>query len=272
VLYWVLKWFAIGPLVRLLFRPWIEGEEHLPAAGPAIVVSNHISAGDTFLLPAMIKRRLTFPAKAELFRGRGVRGRITAWFLMGIGQLPMDRSGGRASATSMDGVLEVLTKGDLLGIYPEGTRSPDGRLHKGKTGVARLVLKAGVPVIPVAMINTEFVPSRLPKIKTIHRPGIRIGKPMDFSRYASAGTDRAVLRYVTDEIMNAVMELSGQEYVDAYGSSVKTAKDEGRDFPIKVASRPGAGQAVPPVPARMSVGTAHPDLGVPDLPAREGRS
>lgn len=253
MLYWVLKWFAVGPLVRLLFRPWIEGEENIPRSGPAILVSNHISAGDTFLLPAMIRRRLTFPAKAELFTGRGLKGRLVAGFMKGIGQLPMDRSGGRASAHSMDGVLAVLGRGELLGIYPEGTRSPDGRLYKGKTGVARLVLQAGVPVIPVAMINTQFVPSRVPGIKTIRRPGIRVGPPMDFSRYAAASNERAVLRWVTDEIMYAVMQMSGQEYVDAYGTSVKSALEEGREPPGRVLSRPGEGRVAPPVPLRPPV-------------------
>ena len=247
MLYWFLRLLVVGPLVRLLFRPWMEGEENLPASGAAVLVSNHISAGDTFVLPAMIKRRLTFPAKQELFEGQGLKGRLIGWFMRGIGQLPMDRSGGRASASSMDGVLSVLERGDLLGIYPEGTRSPDGRLYKGKTGVARLVLKAGVPVIPVGMINTQFVPSRIPGVKTIHRPGIRIGTPLDFTAYAGAGNNRNVLRYVTDEIMNAVMELSGQTYVDAYGSSVKEALEEGRDFGVRELSRPGDGIA-PPIP------------------------
>jgi 1-acyl-sn-glycerol-3-phosphate acyltransferase len=160
----------------------------------------------------------------------------------------MDRSGGRASGTSMEGVLGVLRSGDLLGIYPEGTRSPDGRLYRGKTGVARLVLQAGVPVVPVAMINTELVPSRFFKIPTMRRPKIRIGKPMDFSAYAAAGNDRDVLRWITDEIMNAVMELSGQEYVDAYGTVAKTALEEGRELPTGAGHRPGAGRAVPPIP------------------------
>ena len=252
MLYWFFKWFSIGPLTRLLFRPWIEGEENIPESGPAILVSNHISAGDTFLVPAMIKRRLTFPAKAELFSGRGIRGRITGWFMKSIGQLPMDRSGGRASATSMDGVLGVLESGELLGIYPEGTRSPDGRLYKGKTGVARIVLQAGVPVIPVGMINTQFVPTRLLKIPLMRRPGIRIGRPLDFSRYAGSGNDRTVLRWVTDEIMNAVMELTGQTYVDAYASSVKEAAAEGREIAAPVVSRPGAGRPVPPNPEGLS--------------------
>jgi 1-acyl-sn-glycerol-3-phosphate acyltransferase len=248
LLYWFLRLAVVGPLVRLLFRPWMEGEENIPKSGPAVLVSNHISAGDTFVLPALIHRRLTFPAKAELFEGTGIKGRFIGAFMRGIGQLPMDRSGGRASATSMDGVLSVLEAGDLLGIYPEGTRSPDGRLYKGKTGVARLVLKAGVPVIPVGMINTQFVPSRIPGVKTIRRPGIRIGAPLDFTRYAGAGNNRNVLRYVTDEIMNAVMELTGQTYVDAYGSSVKEALEQGKEFPAKVLSRPGDGVAPPPMP------------------------
>ncbi len=248
MLYWVFKWVLFTPFVRLVFRPSIEGEENIPETGPAILVCNHLSAGDTFTLPAMMKRRLTWPAKVELFSGSDWRGRVLAWFLVQVGQLPLDRSGGRASATSMDGVLAVLRQGQLLGIFPEGTRSPDGRLYKGKTGVARLVLSAGVPVIPVAMRNTQFVKSKLFGLPLMHRPSIRIGKPMDFRRYASAGNDRAVLRWVTDEIMNAVMELSGQEYVDAYGSSVKAALEEGRDFSPVVLPRPGAGNPVPPLP------------------------
>lgn len=269
MLYWFLKLVFVRPLVRLLFRPWMEGEENVPESGPAVLVSNHISAGDTFVLPAMIKRRLTFPAKAELFDGKGVKGRFIGAFMRGIGQLPMDRSGGRASATSMGGVLGVVEQGDLLGIYPEGTRSPDGRLYKGKTGVARLVLAAGVPVIPVGMINTEFVPSRIPGIKTIRRPGIRIGKPLDFTDYAGAGNNRNVLRYVTDEIMNAVMELTGQEYVDAYGSSVKEAIEQGKDFPVRVLPRPGDGMAPPPMPNPTSRGSVRPG-SMTDLPPAVG--
>ena len=169
--------------VRLLFRPQIEGEENIPRTGPAILVSNHISAGDTYLVPALIRRRLTFPAKQEMFHGRGLKGRLLAWFLTAVGQVPMDRSGGRASAGSMDSVLQVLRDGKLLGIYPEGTRSPDGRLYKGKTGVARLVLQAGVPVIPLAVIGTEFVPVGDPQGSDHEaRPRVRIGTPMDFSR------------------------------------------------------------------------------------------
>jgi 1-acyl-sn-glycerol-3-phosphate acyltransferase len=256
LLYWMFKYIAFAPLCRLLFRPSISGTHNIPKSGAAILVSNHISAGDTFLLPSMIRRRLTFPAKAELFHGRGLRGRALTWFLKSVGQLPMDRSGGRASTTSMEGVLGVLRRGNLLGIYPEGTRSPDGRLYKGKTGVARLVLRAGVPVVPVGMIDTELVPSRFVKIRTMRRPKIRIGKPMDFSSYAQAGNDRDVLRWITDEIMNAVMELTGQEYVDVYGSVAKAALEEGKPLPPNAGHRPGAGRAKPPVP----IPAAHLDI------------
>ncbi|HYP46717.1 MAG TPA: lysophospholipid acyltransferase family protein [Propionibacteriaceae bacterium] len=260
MLYWVFKLLLVRPALRLT-RPWVEGAENIPASGPAILVSNHLSAGDTFLLPALIRRRLTFPAKAELFSGQKLSGRFTRWFLTSVGQLPMDRSGGRASATSMDGVLSVLRSGQLLGIYPEGTRSPDGRLYKGKTGVARLVLTAGVPVIPVAMVNTELVPSKF-TVVTMRRPGIRFGRPLDFRAYAASGNDRTVLRWVTDEIMNAVMELSGQDYVDAYGTSVKSAMAEGREINAPVLPRPGAGRPIPPRPPRNAemVGSPKPVL------------
>ena len=249
MLYWFFKLVLVAPGLRVLMRPWLEGEENIPATGPAILVSNHLSAGDTFLLPALIRRRLTFPAKAELFQGRTMRGRFVGWWLTGVGMVPMDRSGGRASASSMSTVLDVLRQGKLLGIFPEGTRSVDGRLYKGKTGVARLVLSAGVPVIPVGLVNTQFVRSKFAGIPLMRRPGLRFGRPMDFSRYAASGNDRDVLRWVTDEIMNAVMELSGQEYVDAYGTSVKAAVKEGRALNAPVLSRPGAGRPVPPMPA-----------------------
>jgi 1-acyl-sn-glycerol-3-phosphate acyltransferase len=248
LLYNVFKYGIFVWAVRLLFRPRIEGAENIPRTGPAILVSNHISAGDTYLVPALLRRRMTFPAKLELFHGKGLKGRLLAWFLRSVGQVPMDRSGGRASAGSMESVLQVLRDGELLGIYPEGTRSPDGRLYKGKTGVARLVLQAGVPVIPLAVIGTEFVPSAIPKVPTMKRPLVRIGRPLDFSAYARAGNDREVLRWVTDRIMDEVMQLSGQEYVDAYGSSVKAALAAGEPLPPSATSRPGEGRRVPPVP------------------------
>ena len=247
MLYWLFKYALFAPGIRLLYRPRVVGAEHIPRTGPAILVSNHIAAGDTLVLPAMIRRRLTFPAKAELFVGSGAGSAIVAWFLKRVGQLPMDRSGGRASATSMAGVLSVLRRGDLLGIYPEGTRSPDGRLYKGKTGVARLVLSAGVPVVPVGMVNTQLVRSGALGIPTMRSPAVRIGPALDFSAYAGSGSDRDVLRHVTDEIMTAVMKLTGQRYVDVYAASVKAALAAGRPMDVVESERPGLGRSVPPV-------------------------
>ncbi len=219
--YWLLKGVLLGPALRLVFRPWVEGLEHVPAEGPAIFASNHLSFSDSVFLPLMVPRHITFLAKDDYFTGRGVRGRLTAVFFRGIGQLPVDRSGGRASEAALSTGLRVLSRGGLLGIYPEGTRSPDGRLYRGKTGVARIALEAQVPVIPVAMIDTEKIqpPGRL--VPKIGRVGLRIGRPLDFSRYRGMEGDRFVLRSVTDEIMYELMNLSGQVYVDVYASRAK---------------------------------------------------
>lgn len=248
--YWIFKWSLFSPVVRLVWRPQVTGLENIPESGPAVVVCNHTSAVETFIVPAVISRRLTFPAKAELFaEGGGPFKRLVAWFLTVVGQVPMDRSGGRASAGSMDSVLQVLRNGELLAIFPEGTRSPDGRLYKGKTGVARLVLQARVPIIPIGIRDTRLQRTKRLGIPYYRRAKISIGKPIDFDRYAGVATDRTVLRHVTDEIMAAVQEQSGQEYVDAYGSSVKAALADGRTLPSAVVvSRPGAGRPVPAVP------------------------
>lgn len=248
--YWIFKWSLFVPAVRLVWRPKVTGQENVPETGPAILVCNHTSAVETFVLPAMLRRRVTFPAKAELFgKGGGPAKRLVAWFLTAVGQLPMDRSGGRASAGSMDGVLTVLREGQLLGIFPEGTRSPDGRLYKGKTGVARLVLQARVPVVPIGLRDTRLKRSRVLGLPYYSSSQISIGRPLRFDAYAAAASDRNVLRYVTDEIMAAVQEQSQQEYVDAYASSVKAAAADGRELPSAVVvARPGLGRPVPPVP------------------------
>ncbi|MFJ8233470.1 lysophospholipid acyltransferase family protein [Streptomyces sp. NPDC094448] len=219
--YNVLKYVLLGPLLRLLFRPRIEGLEHIPEEGAAIVAGNHLSFSDHFLMPAILKRRITFLAKAEYFTGPGLKGRLTAAFFRSAGQIPVDRSGQDAGRAAIREGLGVLGKGELLGIYPEGTRSHDGRLYKGKVGVAVMALRAGVPVIPCAMVGTfEIQPpgQTLPKIK---RVTVRFGTPLDFSRYAGLEDEKAILRAVTDEIMYAVLELSGQEYVDRYAAEVK---------------------------------------------------
>ncbi|RRQ81656.1 lysophospholipid acyltransferase family protein [Streptomyces griseofuscus] len=219
--YYLLKYVLLGPLLRLVFRPRIEGLDHVPATGPAIIAGNHLSFSDHFLMPAILKRRITFLAKAEYFTGPGIKGRLTAFFFRSAGQIPVDRSGKEAGQAAIREGLGVLDKGELLGIYPEGTRSHDGRLYKGKVGVAVMALRAGVPVIPCAMIGTfEAQPpgSALPRVRPVT---IRFGKPLDFSRFAGMEQQKAVLRAVTDEIMYAILTLSEQEYVDQYAAVAK---------------------------------------------------
>ncbi len=219
--YWVLKTVILGPLLKMLFRPWVKGEEHIPETGGAIFASNHLSFSDSIFLPLVVPRRITFLAKADYFTGVGLKGRLTAAFFRGAGQVPVDRSGGKASEAALNTGLKILRRGELLALYPEGTRSPDGRLYKGKTGVARMALEAGVPVIPVAMIDTDKAQPTGQVVPKIMRVGVRVGKPLDFSRYKGMEDDRFVLRSITDEVMYALMELSGQEYVDMYAGSMK---------------------------------------------------
>lgn len=223
MLYWLMKNILLGPVIKALFKPWVEGEENVPETGGAIFASNHLSFSDSIFLPLMLDRRMTFPAKMEYFTGTGVKGWLTKTFFKGMGQIPIDRSGGSASMAALNSGLKVLNRGELFGIYPEGTRSPDGKLYKGKTGVARMALEAKVPVIPVAMINTDKAQPTGQVIPNIHpgQVGVRFGKPLDFSRYEGMEDDRTVLRSITDEIMYELLQLSGQEYVDVYAASVK---------------------------------------------------
>ncbi|WP_405912076.1 1-acyl-sn-glycerol-3-phosphate acyltransferase [Streptomyces sp. NBC_00963] len=235
--------FAIGGSLKVAFRPWVEGLENIPAAGPAILASNHLSFSDSFFLPAVMDRKVTFIAKAEYFTSPGVKGKLTAAFFKGVGQLPVDRSGSRgAGEAAIRSGVEVLARGELFGIYPEGTRSPDGRLYRGKPGgLARVALASGAPVIPVAMIDTEKIQPPGQVMPKLMRPGIRIGKPLDFSRYYGMENDRFILRSVTDEVMYEIMKLSGQEYVDIYATAAKRRiADE--DKARKAAEAAGAGE------------------------------
>jgi len=220
--YFFLKTFVLGPLLRVLFRPWIRGVENVPTSGAAILASNHLSFSDSIFLPLMLRRPVTFLAKSEYFTGKGLKGALSRWFFSSTGQLPIDRSGGKASEASLNTGLQVLSGGNLLGIYPEGTRSPDGKLYRGRTGIARMVLEAKVPVIPVAMIDTEKVQPIGQKLPKIRRVGIAIGTPLDFSRFEGMEGDRIVLRAVTDEIMYEMQKLSGQVYEDVYATTVKS--------------------------------------------------
>jgi 1-acyl-sn-glycerol-3-phosphate acyltransferase len=227
VLYWVLKHIVVGPWLRVLFRPWVEGLDHVPDKGAAILASNHLSFSDSFFLPLVVPRKITFLAKSDYFTGRGVKGFFTKAFFAGVGQVPVDRSGGRASEAALRTGLRILGEGDLLGIYPEGTRSPNGTLYRGKTGVARMAMEARVPIIPVAMINTYEIQPPGQVLPSIRRVGIRLGRPLDFSRYEGLENDRFVLRSVTDEVMYELMTLSGQEYVDMYATRAKELIAEG---------------------------------------------
>jgi 1-acyl-sn-glycerol-3-phosphate acyltransferase len=221
VFYWVVK-AILGPFLRLIFRPWAEGTENVPREGPAILASNHLSFSDHFFAPLPLSRKVVFLAKSEYFTGRGIKGLFSKAFFSGVGQIPIDRTGGAASERALRTGLRVLAAGEVLGIYPEGTRTPDGRLYRGKTGVARLALEGRSPVIPTAMIGGfEFQPPGKLAPRLTIRPGVRFGKPLDFSRYYGLETDRLVLRAVTDEIMYELMKLSSQEYVDQYAQRAK---------------------------------------------------
>jgi 1-acyl-sn-glycerol-3-phosphate acyltransferase len=239
--YWFLKWIAIGPLLRVVFRPHVEGAENVPEEGPAILASNHLSYADWLFMPLTLPRRVTFVAKAEYFNTPGIKGWFQKKFFSGAGQVPIDRSGASAAEGALSAAKRILDQGELFGIYPEGTRSHDGRLYRGKTGVARLALETGVPVIPVAVVGTDVVAPPGKKFGTFTRPIVRFGTPLDFSRYEGMENDRYILRSITDEIMYEIMRLSGQEYVDKYASRAK--EDQKRaDAAAKEAARQAGAQ------------------------------
>lgn len=219
--YWVAK-YTLGVALKIVYRPWSRGRRNMPRRGPVILASNHLSFADHFFGPLPLPRKVVFLAKAEYFTGTGLKGLMSKAFFSGVGQIPIDRTGGAASERALRSGLRVLAAGSVLGIYPEGTRSPDGRLYKGRTGVARLALESRAPVVPCAMINTfEFLPPGSFRPKMRIRPGVIFGEPLEFSRYYGRESDRAVLRAVTDEIMQQMQKLSGQEYVDAYAKQAK---------------------------------------------------
>ena len=230
MLYWFLKWIAIGPVLRLVFRPKAYGIENVPEAGPAILASNHLSYADWLFMPLTLTRRVTFVAKAEYFTTPGIKGWFQKKFFSGAGQVPIDRSGADAAEGAMRSAKRILDQGDLFGIYPEGTRSHDGKLYRGKTGVARLALESKAPVIPCAVVGTDVVAPPGKTFGSWTRPVVRFGKPLDFSRYEGLENDRYILRSITDEIMYEIMRLSGQEYVDVYATRAKElAKEQSRE-------------------------------------------
>ena len=222
--YWLMKHWVIGPLLTTVFRPWVTGLENVPRTGPIIVVCNHLSFVDSIFLPLMIDRQMAFLAKSDYFTGKGLKGWLVRFFMTSAGQLPIDRTGGKASEASLNAGLQILAEGGVLAIYPEGTRSPDGRMYRGRTGVARMILEAHVPVIPAAVIGTEKVMPLGSTIPKVHKVGVVIGKPLDFLRFEGMESDRFVLRSITDEIIYEMNKLSEQEYVDVYASTIRSQK------------------------------------------------
>jgi 1-acyl-sn-glycerol-3-phosphate acyltransferase len=249
VFWFLMKNVFLGPLLRLLFRPKAVGLENIPEEGPAILAANHQSFLDDLLLPLVVpKRKVVFLAKADYFDRWYLR-----WFFKGANVIPVRRENASASEAALHAGVEALRAGNLVGIFPEGTRSPDGKLYRGKTGVARMALEAQVPVIPVAIMGTfEALPydRKIPRRK---RCEVRFGKPLPFDRYFDRPADRFVLRSVTDEIMYETMLLSGQEYVDEYASKFKKPGPPGSLADVTPAdSSAEVGQA--PAPATETSG------------------
>jgi 1-acyl-sn-glycerol-3-phosphate acyltransferase len=215
--YTFLKSFLI-PILMLLFRPKVTGLRHVPNIGPVIIASNHLSFSDSVFMPLVVPRKVIFMAKSEYFTSPGIKGLIKKLTFNALGQVPVDRSGGRRSEAALKTGLRLLKEGQCLGIYPEGTRSPDGKLYKGRTGLARMAIESGAPVVPVAMFNTAEIQPTGQIVPKVRRVEMVFGEPMYFSGDSS---DLAFVRQVTDQIMKAIKDLSGQEYVDAYASDVK---------------------------------------------------
>ncbi|CEI23203.1 1-acyl-sn-glycerol-3-phosphate acyltransferase [Propionibacterium freudenreichii] len=259
--YTLFKYLLFRPGVKLLLHPTLQGEQNIPRQGGAVLASNHLDIADTLALPALMRRRLTFPAKKELFEGRTRWGRIVAWFLTAVGMVPLDRSGGRASASGLGPIDQVLTDGGLAGIFPEGTRSPDGSLYKGHTGVARMALDMQVPVIPVAMVNTTVRRNRL-GLPTMHDGRMIIGRPLDYSPWRHQRDDVRVLRWITNDVLAHVQQLSGQPYVDVYGFRVKYGNLRDADLTRFRKDSPTAGLPVPPTDAELGL-AGHDEAGSP---------
>jgi 1-acyl-sn-glycerol-3-phosphate acyltransferase len=221
VFYFIFKHIFPGPFMLLMSRPRISGREHIPATGGVIIAGNHLAVADSFVVPLVIPRKVAFLGKSEYVTGTGLRGRATAFFFRSIGMVPVNRGAASAASAAVDIVSENVNNGIAFGIYPEGTRSPDGRLFKGRTGVAKVALATGAPVVPVAVIGTDKLNPVGFAMWRPHRIDIRFGKAMEFSRYDGLAGDRWAERAIVDQIMSAIAELSEQEYVDVYASSVK---------------------------------------------------
>jgi 1-acyl-sn-glycerol-3-phosphate acyltransferase len=220
--YGILRAF-LTPFLMILFRPKVKGLRNVPGNGPVIIASNHLSFSDSIFMPLVVPRKVTFLAKSEYFTSPGPKGLLKKLTFIALGQVPVDRSGGRRSEAALITGLKILGEGKCLGIYPEGTRSPDGRLYKGRTGIARLAIESGAPIIPVAMFNTEKIQPTGTVVPKVMRVEMIFGEPMYFE---GDSTDLLYLREVTDKIMATIQSLSGQEYVDTYATKAKKNLEE----------------------------------------------
>ena len=228
--YWLLKYIVLGPWVFLLGRPTFEGSANFPKEGAALLAINHLSASDWLFLPLRAPRRLTFLAKSEYFTGTGLSGKFQRFFFAQTGQVPIDRTNADAATAAMETGARVLAEGEILGIFPEGTRSPDGKLYRGKTGIARVALEAGTPIVPVGLIGTDKClgpDSHVPRPAKIR---IRVGKSLEVTPWLDRIGDREAEREITDEVMRRIQALTEQQYVpDVYGAEVKKKLDEQRE-------------------------------------------
>jgi len=207
---------TLSPVVRLLWRPKVTGRDNVPRRGPAILAGNHLAVIDSVILPSVLSRNVYFMAKDQYFIGTGMRGALIRNLMYGLNQIPVDRSGGRKSLMALDSALPVLRDGNLLGIYPEGTRSPDGRLYRGRPGVARLALDAPAPIIPIGLIGTDKIQpigTRIPRAGPVE---VRIGEPLDLDPWRGGEVDSGGLREITHKLMAAIAALTGQEIVNRY--------------------------------------------------------
>ncbi|MCD2262376.1 1-acyl-sn-glycerol-3-phosphate acyltransferase [Dietzia aurantiaca] len=246
LLYWLFKFVLIGPFLRLTSRHVVIGKENFPREGSALLVGNHLSVGDWLFMPLLMPRRVTFLAKSDYFTGTGIKGMLSRWFFAGSGQHPIDRTNADAAQAALNAGLEVLNKGEILCIYPEGTRSPDGRLYRGKTGPARLAMKAGVPVIPIGVTGTGDYIRAICRPRPGRRAEVRVmvGEPLDITPWAGREGERAAEREITDELMRRIQALTGQEYVSGvYGADMKKQFDAVRDSGHNLLDQPVDGQS-----------------------------
>lgn len=243
MLYWLLKYVLFGPFLWVTGRPRLSGRANFPTEGAVLLVGNHLSVADWLFMPLLLPRRITFLAKSDYFTGTGIRGMFKRWLFAGSGQFPIDRTNADAAQAAMDAGMEVFSRGNVLCIYPEGTRSPDGRLYRGKTGPARLALRAGVPVVPVGVVGSEDYVRRILGFSRPGRVRVLIGEPLDLAPWAGRVGDRVAEREITDELMRRIQALTGQEYVhDVYGAEMKKRYEAVLESGHNLLDRPAEGQ------------------------------